>query len=75
MVRGIARGAWEFVVGDDWRVALGIVVTLGAIAALEGLGLPAWWLGPPASVAILHASVRRVASSRPSLSRPMLRGR
>ena len=64
MIGRIARGAWEFVVGDDWRVALGIVVTLAAIAAVEGLGLAAWWLGPLASVAILYASVRRVASSR-----------
>jgi hypothetical protein len=61
---GIARGAWEFVVGDDWRVALGIVVTLAAIAALEGLGLAAWWLGPLATVAILYASVRRAPRRR-----------
>ena len=64
MMVGIARAAWEFVVGDDWRVALGIVLTLAAIAALEGLGLAAWWLGPLAAMGILHASVRRVASSR-----------
>jgi hypothetical protein len=64
MIVGIARGAWEFVVGDDWRVALGIVVTLAAIAALEGLGLAAWWLGPLAAMTILRASVRRVASNR-----------
>jgi hypothetical protein len=60
----IPRAAWEFVVGDDWRVALGVVVILAAIAVLAGLGLAAWWLGPLGAVAILYASVRRVARRR-----------
>jgi hypothetical protein len=53
------RGAWEFVVGDDWRVAAGVVLTLGATAALAALGWPAWWLAPIATLAILRDSVRR----------------
>jgi hypothetical protein len=59
-MEAIARGAWEFVVGDDWRVALGIVAMLAATAAFEGLGMPAWWLSPLATVAILYRSVCRV---------------
>jgi hypothetical protein len=61
-MESVARGVWEFVVGDDWRVALGIVAMLAATAAVEGLGLPAWWFSPIATVAILYVSVRRVAS-------------
>jgi hypothetical protein len=53
------RGAWSFVVGDDWRVALGVAVTLAATAAIAAIGLPAWWLGPLATLAVLHRSVRR----------------
>jgi hypothetical protein len=59
---GFWRGIWEFVVGDDWRVAVGIVVMLGATAALAALGLPAWWLPPVATLAILWRAVRRAAS-------------
>jgi hypothetical protein len=59
MIRRILIGAWEFVVGDDWRVALGVVVTLGGTALVAGVGLPAWWLAPLAVLVILHRSVRR----------------
>jgi hypothetical protein len=58
-MRGAALGIWEFVVGDDWRVALGIVVMLGATAVVAALGLPAWSLSPIATIAILYLSVRR----------------
>jgi hypothetical protein len=59
---GFWRGIWEFVVGDDWRVAAGIVAMLGATAALAGLGLPSWWLGPIATLEILRRAVRRAGS-------------
>lgn len=62
-MKGAARGVWEFVVGDDWRVALGIVATLSATAVIAALDLPAWWLSPIATVAILHRSVRRAATA------------
>jgi hypothetical protein len=60
-MRGAALGAWEFVVGDDWRVALGIVAMLAVTAVIAGLGLPAWWLSPVATIAILFLSVRRAS--------------
>ena len=53
MIRAFARGAWEFVVGDDWRSAVGVVATLAATAAVAGLGLPAWWVCPVATLAVL----------------------
>ncbi|MGO8907301.1 MAG: hypothetical protein ACLQMH_17010 [Solirubrobacteraceae bacterium] len=54
-------GAWDFVVGDDWRTALGVVVTLGATALLAKSGLEAWWVMPPAVIALLAQSIRRAA--------------
>jgi hypothetical protein len=62
-IERIARGAWEFVVGDDWRVALGIVAMIATTAGLEALGVPAWWLAPVATIAILYRSVKRVRRS------------
>ncbi len=34
LVRGFARFWWDFIVGDDWRIAAGVVVVLGAGALL-----------------------------------------
>jgi hypothetical protein len=59
MIRRAAAGVWEFVVGDDWRIALGIALTLGATALIAAAGLPAWWLAPIATLAILRRSLRR----------------
>jgi hypothetical protein len=63
-MKGAALGVWEFVVGDDWRVALAIVAMLAATALIAALGLPAWWLSPVATIATLYLSVRR-AGTRP----------
>ena len=62
MIRAASRGAWEFVVGDDWRSAVGVVVALGLTAAVAGLGLTAWWVAPVATLAILYRSVRRAVT-------------
>jgi hypothetical protein len=58
-VRRFAHFWWDFVVGDDWRAAAGIVLAIGATAALVALGVDAWWLMPPAVAAVLWLSLRR----------------
>jgi hypothetical protein len=58
---GAARAVWRFVVGDDWRVALGVVLALGLLAILVELGVNAWWLLPPTVFALLAWSVLRSA--------------
>jgi hypothetical protein len=50
---------WDFVVGDDWRAALGVVIALGATAALVAAGVNAWWLMPVGVAAVLFLSLRR----------------
>jgi hypothetical protein len=52
---------WDFVVGDDWRAALGVVIALGATAGLVAAGLNAWWLMPVAVAGVLYISLRREA--------------
>ncbi|HEX9381568.1 MAG TPA: hypothetical protein VF891_08705 [Gaiellaceae bacterium] len=52
---------WEFVVGDDWRVAAGIVVAIGLTALLATTSIPAWWLLPLAVAAVLWTSLKRAA--------------
>jgi len=60
-VRSFGRFWWNFIVGDDWRVAFGIAVALGLTWALAHHGVNAWWLLPLAIALLLAGSVTREA--------------
>ena len=51
---------YDFVVGDDWSVAVGIVFALIITALLEHQNITAWWLMPVAVVLVLAMSLWRV---------------
>ena len=55
---------WDFVVGDDWRIAAGVVVALGLTAALATTTVPAWWLLPCAVPALLGISLWNATRTR-----------
>ena len=57
--RRLARGILEFVVGEDWLIGLGVVISLALTAVVADLGLPAWWVMPPAVLLLLTLTVRR----------------
>jgi hypothetical protein len=51
---------WNFVVGDDWRVALGIAVAFGVTALLAATtSFPAWLVLPFSVAGVLWQSLRR----------------
>jgi hypothetical protein len=50
---------WDFIVGDDWVVAAGVVVALAATWFLTHRDVSAWWLLPLAVVGLLAVSLRR----------------
>jgi hypothetical protein len=52
---------WDFVVGDDWRLALAAVLAIGLTAAVCALGLNAWWLAPLVALAALRWTLRGAA--------------
>ena len=58
-VRSFALFWWNFVVGDDWRVAAGLAAALGLTYALTHHGVDVWWLLPVAVALLLAGSVRR----------------
>jgi hypothetical protein len=60
-LESFAGAVWSFVVGDDWRTAVGVVVALGITAGAAAASIAAWWIMPPAVLALLAISVRRGA--------------
>jgi len=61
-LRRFAAFWWDFVVGDDWRIAVGLAVALLGTWVLADLGVDAWWALPAAVSALLVVSVLREAS-------------
>ncbi len=60
-VAAFLRGVWDFIVGDDWRTALGVVVALGITALVAQSGNSAWWVMPVGVLGLLALSIRRAA--------------
>jgi hypothetical protein len=62
-VRSFLAFWYDFIVGDDWRVAVGVVLALALTAGLAHSGVNAWWLLPVAVAVLLGYSLYRVARS------------
>ena len=52
-----ARFWYDFIVGDDWRIAAGIVGALAVTALLAYSGIAAWWIMPLVVAALLSLSL------------------
>lgn len=52
-IRDVAAGIWEFVAGDDWMTAVGVVVALGLTGLIDDSD--AAWIVMPLAVALLLA--------------------
>jgi hypothetical protein len=63
-VEGFVRFWYDFIVGDDWRVAAGVVGALGVAAVLAHGGVPAWWVVPAVVGSLLSVSLWRAARPR-----------
>jgi hypothetical protein len=50
---------YDFIIGDDWFVAAGIVVAIALTALIAHHDIAAWWLMPLAVVALLAGSLLR----------------
>ena len=60
-IAAFGRFWWNFVVGDDWRAAVGVAVGIGITAAIAAAGVAAWWFLPLAVAVVLWLSLRREA--------------
>lgn len=55
---------YDFVVGDDWTIAVAVVVALIAVAGLSSFGASNFWLLPVVVIGFLGVSLWR--ASKPS---------
>ena len=55
------RFLYEFVIGDDWTVAVGVALALTVTYLLAHHGVTAWWLLPLVVAGGLGASLMRAA--------------
>jgi hypothetical protein len=60
-IEAFLRFLWDFVVGDDWRIAVGVVLALALTALIAGTGIATWWILPLVVAVLLGYSVWRVA--------------
>jgi hypothetical protein len=58
-IRAFAAFWYDFVIGDDWLVAAGVVISLALTYALSRTAVPAWWLVPLFLVLLLPVSLWR----------------
>ena len=58
-LRNFVRFWYDFIIGDDWVIAAGVVIALIATALLVQLGVNAWWAIPLAVVVMLATSLLR----------------
>ena len=56
---------YDFIIGDDWTIAAGVVIALAVTALLAHNGMKSvWWLLPVVVAAGLTFSVLRVTRQR-----------
>ena len=50
---------WDFIVGDDWMAAAGVVIGIAATAYLAHNGHNAWLLMPLVVILVMYVTLRR----------------
>jgi len=52
---------YDFVIGDDWRVAAGVVIGLLVTYGVSQTSVPAWWILPVGVAGFLGGSLWRAS--------------
>ena len=58
-LKAFGRFWYDFIIGDDWSVAAGVVIALALIAVVSRTSVPAWWILPVVVIGLLPVSVWR----------------
>jgi hypothetical protein len=57
---------YDFIIGDDWRLAVGVVATIMVVFVAAHNGVDSWWLLPVAVATLLTVSVSHATRRRSS---------
>jgi hypothetical protein len=63
-LKGFVRFWYDFIIGDDWTVAAGVIVLLGTTRLVTARGVDAWWLMPMGVILLLGFSLFRSVPPR-----------
>jgi hypothetical protein len=63
-VRAFLAFVYDFVIGDDWRIAVGVVAGLAVTYAVSQTSVPSWWVMPALLVILLPASLWHATRKR-----------
>ena len=63
-VRAFLAFLYDFVIGDDWRIAAGVVAGLAVTYAVSQTSVPSWWVMPALLVILLPATLWRATRRR-----------
>jgi hypothetical protein len=64
-IRAFGAFWYDFIIGDDWRVAVGVGVALAITYGLSRTtGVPVWWIVVVGVAILLPLSIRRVTRRR-----------
>jgi hypothetical protein len=66
-LRGFGGFWYDFVVGDDWRLALAGAAALAVCGLLSHLDVTSWWLVPAVVVATLTLTLIRMPPPVPAV--------
>jgi hypothetical protein len=70
-IRRFGRFWYDFVVGDDWTIAVAVAIAVGATVGISHIGAPDWFLLPLVVVAVLGTSIwHATRAARKVASRP-----
>ena len=50
---------YDFIIGDDWQVAVGVVAALALTVGLSRASAPTWWIVPLTVAVLLPYSLYR----------------
>jgi len=63
-VRAFLAFLYDFVIGDDWRIAAAVVAGLAVTYAVSQTSVPSWWVMPALLVILLPATLCRATRKR-----------
>ena len=63
-IRAFGAFWYDFIIGDDWRVAVGVGVALAITYGLSRTTVPVWWIVVAAVAILLPLSIHRATRRR-----------